>query len=94
MYEPELMPKFGVGGLGGRRLGGVVLGGGVRRFGAPGGGGGGVGLALVGGGRASCVLSLMFSFMYSNKVFFQSLFALLLSAAVSSQVCSFRFFAR
>ena len=93
MYEPELMPKFGVGGLGGRRLGGVVLGGGCAAVWRAG-GGGGFGLALVGGGRASCVLSLMFSFMYTNKVFFQSLFALLLSAAVSSQVSSFRFFAR
>ena len=71
--------------------GGVVLGGGCAAVWRA---GGGVGLALVWGGRASCVLSLMFSFMYTNKVFFQSLFALLLSAAVSSQVSSFRFFAR
>ena len=59
---PELMPKFGVGRLvfflggsfGGGRLGGV---GGL----APGGGGSG---RLVGGGRASRVLSLMFFYVY------------------------------
>ena len=53
---PELMPKFGVCRL---VLGGGRLGGWGWRFGGGGGGGGGVG-----GGRASCVLFLMFFYLY------------------------------
>ena len=58
---PELMPKFGVG-----RLvfgGGVVfLGGGVAVW-RRGGGGRGWGVSLGGGGRAFCVLFVMFFYV-------------------------------
>ena len=83
---PELMPKFGAVGLGGWCFGGVFfLGGGggegwvasVVRVRASGSEMSCVGLGGGGGGgcRAFCVLSLIFSCMYTNKVFFQSLFA-------------------
>ena len=86
---PELMPKFGVGRL--VFWGGVVLGGGVavwRR--------GGTGLGGVAGWGWPCVLCAVCDVLLCiiTKHFFQSLFAFLLSAAVSSQVSSFRFFAR
>ena len=57
--DPELMPKFGVGRLvfwGGRFGGGGVA---VWRRG----GGRGWGLSLGGGGRASCVLFVMFFYL-------------------------------
>ena len=91
---PELMPKFGVGRLVFFLVGGGSLGGGGWRFGAGVGGGGGA-VAWWGWPCVSCVVFDVLLCVLT-KCFFRVCFcfASLLSAVVSCQVSSSRFFAR